>query len=89
MTPAEAIIASTFSRVSVVASILGDRVILRTRTTADANYITQNCDALLPPLELIRAPMLVYLHCTETNTYQEIGTDMMRIVSDLNDNRQK
>lgn len=72
MTPLETIIATTFPAIALEASILGDRVVLSTATLADAHYIRTNCDALLPSLELVRAPLHVYLHCSETNTYEEI-----------------
>ena len=84
MTPAEAIIATTFPEIPIMASILGDRVVLHTKTQSNATYILQNCDALLPPLELIQAPLPIYLHCSENNTYHEIGYDLMLMVSVIN-----
>ena len=83
MTPTEAIIATTFPAVPVQAAILGDRVILHTQTCRDAAYIMQNCDALLPSLELTRAPKTVYLHCSEDNTYHNISYALMVMVSEM------
>lgn len=84
MTPIETLIATTFSAIPMDVSILGDRVILHTATLPDAHYVIQNCDALLPPLELTRSPLLVYLHCAEGNTYHEIDYGFMVMMSALN-----
>jgi hypothetical protein len=85
MTPAETIIATTFAEIQLTASILSDRVILHTKRQADINYIAENCDALLPPLELTRSPKKVYLHCEETHTYYEIDALWMRIIASIHE----
>lgn len=77
MTPAETIIATTFPGTSMSAKILGDRVLLSLDTVAAAQIVLAHCDALLPPLELMRAPLLVYLHCAENQSFYEIDESMM------------
>ncbi|MEB3211369.1 MAG: hypothetical protein VKL39_08435 [Leptolyngbyaceae bacterium] len=85
MTPTETIIATTFAEIPLTAAILGDRVILYTNCQSDVDHIVENCDALLPPLELTRAPKTVYLHCEETHTYLEIDSLWMRIIASIHD----
>lgn len=86
MTPIETLIATTFPAIPIEASILGDRVVLHIETRLEADYVLQNCDALLPPLELTRSPWIVYLHCSESNTYQEINYRFMLRMAALNTN---
>lgn len=85
MTPAEQIIATTFPEIQLNVAILSDRVLLQTACDSDMTYVVRHCDALLPPLELLRTPMTVYLHCEETEMYLEIDAHWMRFVSYVNE----